>query len=370
MTSLMVYDLSGVDVFFLAKELTSLEGSKVDKIVQLDKKMFLFRFFQDKKKQNVRILVPEIINITEQKYDSPLLPLGFCSFLRKYLQNTRLKKVHQINFERIILLEFESAKNGELVMILEFFKPGNMILCKKEGDKLTILNSLQRQVFKDRTIEARQEYVFPPKQNNPSNMTLEYLSEVINKSDKILAKTLAIDFSLGGLYAEEIIFRSELNKECTKISADEKIKLLDAFDSFFSQKVNCGKFKGKIFPTTMLSFSIDESFESFSQGLDSILLETVVEEQKTSVAKQKKSKTASLLEIQTKRIRDIEKEIDEAQKTGEFMYEHYSEFQTLISKIKELREKNESFDEIESILNKNKHFKKLDKAKKIVHMKF
>ncbi|MFA6073496.1 MAG: hypothetical protein WC758_05265 [Candidatus Woesearchaeota archaeon] len=45
----MVYDLSGVDVFFLAKELTSLEGSKVDKIVQLDKKMFYLGFFKIRK---------------------------------------------------------------------------------------------------------------------------------------------------------------------------------------------------------------------------------------------------------------------------------------------------------------------------------
>jgi predicted ribosome quality control (RQC) complex YloA/Tae2 family protein len=376
----MTYDLSGVDVFFLAKELSEIECSKIDKIVQIDRKLFLFRLFADKKKKNIRLLVPELINITEQKYASPLVPMGFCSFLRKYLQNTRIKKVYQYEFERILIIEFESLKNGELVLILEFFKPGNLILCKRDTekrdtenteshtDRLIILNSLERQEFKARKIEARADYIFPPKQNNPIKMAPEEIKQIISSSDKVLGKTLAMDFSLGGVYAEEIIVRSGLDKNAKELSDAQIKKLMLALEHFFSEKIDCSKLNDKIYPVKMKSLETAEHFDSFNQGLDSINI--VTEAPKVHGKKVVKSKTEALLKIQQKRINELEKEIEESQKCGEFIYEHYQEFQKLLDSIKTLRDEGKSFDAIEKILAKNKHFKSMDASKKTINMQF
>ncbi|MGV8168639.1 MAG: NFACT family protein [Candidatus Nanoarchaeia archaeon] len=375
----MAYDLSAVDLFFLTKELKALEGSKVDKIVQLDRKLFLFRFFSGKEKKNLRILVPELVNLTERKYESPLTPLGFCSFLRKYLQNTRLKGVSQKGFERILLLEFESLKMGELVLIIELFKPGNMILCRKEKgeegkgneeEKLIILNALERQAFKDRKVEARTEYLFPPERNNPMFMEENELISIVRESDKSIGKALATDLSLGGTYAEEIVVRAGVNRESKEISSKDAAKIRRAFADFFSEKTNCFSLKGKIYPVNMHSLKSETVFSSFNEGLDSVELEIAREEQKSSDAKHKKSKTASLLETQTKRIKELETEIIEAQEKGEFIYEHYQEFQKLLDAVKDMRSKGKSYDEIEAELRKNTHFRSLNKAKKTIKMGF
>ncbi|MGV8163198.1 MAG: NFACT family protein [Candidatus Nanoarchaeia archaeon] len=367
----MSYDLSGVDVFFLVKELKKLEGSKVDKIVQIDKKLFLLRFFLAKEKTQLRILVPDLVNLTQQKYSSPLTPLGFCTFLRKYLQNTRLISVNQPSFERILLFEFESSKHGALLLILELFKPGNMVLCKRnEEDKLIILNSLERQEFKTRKVEARQEYVFPPEKTNPTNLSANELMELLNSTDKTLGKLLATDLSLGGAYAEEIIVRSGLDKTETSLSATQATLLSEEIKKLFSEIIACVANKERVFPINMKSKITEQSFDSFSDGLDSVDVKVAAEEKKTGDAKKKKSKTESLLEIQQKRIISLEKEIKEAQACGEFIYEHYQEFQKLLDFVRDLRINGKSYDEIELELQNNKHFKKIDKANKKIHMVF
>jgi len=370
MTKVMVYDLSTFDLFFLTKELKTLEGSKVDKIVQIDRKLFSFRFFLNKEKKNIRILVPEIVNITNQKYDSPLTPLGFCSFLRKYLQNAKLNKIYQYEFERILIFEFESKKHGELVLILELFKPGNMVLCKSENGILTILNSLEKQEFKARIIQSRQEYIFPPKQNNTPVLSKEELKQITSSSEKTLGKTLATNLSLGGVGAEEIILRSGLDKNSESLTNEELQILHKTLNSFFNEEIKCTKFKGKILPVQMKSLEVEGSYASFNEGLDSINLEVAGEEKKTKEAKTKKTKTAGLLDIQEKRIKNLEKEIEENQKTGEFIYEHYQEFSKLIEEIKKMRTKGKTFEEIEEEMKKNKHFKKIEKSKKTMHLEF
>lgn len=370
----MNYDLSGVDVFFLSKELKRLENAKVDKIVQIDRHLFLLRFFSGKEKINVRILVPELLNISDQKYESPLLPLGFCTFLRKYLQNTKIKKIYQKGFERIIVFEFETLKYGDLILILEFFKPGNIILCKKEDDKLLILNSLERQEFKSRKICAGEEYLFPPLQKNPFSLNIEALKEILESSDKILGKTFAIDLSLGGTYAEEIIVRGGLdkNKESKELSSHEIKIIYNALQEFFNEEIYCSKLKEKIYPVRMKSIKTEEVFESFNKGLDSIHLEMSEERKKISSRniKSAKSKNESLLDIQVKRLSSLEKEIDENQKAGEFIYEHYQEFSRLIDAVRKMRKDGKTYDEIEEELKKNKHFKNIDKAKKSVLLEF
>jgi predicted ribosome quality control (RQC) complex YloA/Tae2 family protein len=179
---------------------------------------------------------------------------------------------------------------------------------------------------------------------------------------------LATDLSLGGTCAEEIIVRTGLDKNLEKLSSNEIKQLKKGLDSFFNEQINASSSKGKIFPVKMSSLNVESQFDSFNKGLDSINIETSTEVKKTSEQKKKKSKTASLLDIQEKRIRELNKEIDESQKKGEFVYENYQEFQKLITAIQEMRSKGKSFNEIEELLSKNKRFKKLDKAKKTVTM--
>jgi predicted ribosome quality control (RQC) complex YloA/Tae2 family protein len=126
----------------------------------------------------------------------------------------------------------------------------------------------------------------------------------------------------------------------------------------------------KIYPVAMKSIVAEKEFKSFNNGLDSLGILADNNDKKTKEVRTKKSKTASLLELQQKRIVALEKEIAEAQACGEFIYEHYQEFQKLLDSIKLMRKNGKSYDEIEEELQKNKRFKKLDKANKRISMVF
>ena len=235
----MAYTLSAIDVFYLTKELNVLEGAKFDKIQQIDRYLFIFKLFKGKEKLDLRIKVPEIVNLTKQKYESPLKPLAFCSFLRKHLTNTRIKKVYQQGFERILVFEIDSAKEGDMYLILELFKPGNLILCKKFDDKLIVLNAIESQEFSSRKTQARFEYEFPPKLCNPLEMNSTELIEALLKSQKILGKFLAIDLGFGGVYADEIIARSSLDKNSTTLSNKQAETLTSTIKNLLSEKISC-----------------------------------------------------------------------------------------------------------------------------------
>ena len=97
----MAFEISSTLLFFLAKELQVLKNGKIEKIYQLDKENIVFRIYKESTKKNLRINAPSIISLTEQEYEAPTIPPGFCMFLRKYLTNARIESIEQKEFERI-----------------------------------------------------------------------------------------------------------------------------------------------------------------------------------------------------------------------------------------------------------------------------
>ena len=75
------------------------------------------------------------------------------------------------------------------------------------------------------------------------------------------------------------------------------------------------------------------------------------------------------IEIQEKRLLELEKEIVDNQAKGDFIYQNYGSFSELLKKIKELRTSN-SLDELEELLKKNSKFKELNKKEKKIVLEF
>jgi predicted ribosome quality control (RQC) complex YloA/Tae2 family protein len=366
----MAYNLSAVDIFYLTKELKVLEGAKFDKIQQIDRYLFVFKLFKNKEKLDLRAKIPDILNITEQKYESPQKPLAFCTFLRKHLSNTRIKEVRQHGFERILVFEIDSAKEGELCLIMEFFKPGNLILCKKVEEKLIVLNALESQEFSTRKTQARHEYSFPPKLTNPLEMNAADMKIAISTSGKILGKFLAIDLGFGGVYADEVVLLSGLDKNALSVSDRQAELLVETIKGMLAEKITCTGSGATIFPVAMKSIVPKKEFTSFNEGLDTITFESAIIAKAEKATEGKKTKVERLMEMQKKRLRELAGESDEAQKIGEFIYEHYQEFSKLLEAVKEMRRKGKSYDEIEQTLKENKKFSKMNKAKKTIEMEF
>ncbi len=362
----MVFEVSSVLLHFLVKELKVLEGGKVEKIYQIGKDTVIFRLYADGKKYNLRFSLPGVVCLTSQEFNAPMLPPGFCMFLRKYLSGARLLKFEQRDFERIVLLIF-SSKGETYVLIVELFKPGNLVLCKERDSSLVVINSFSRQRFKDRVIQARSEYVFPPALINPLVVSPDELVLLVDKSDRNLVKTLASRLGLGGVYAEEILARCDLDKEKKSISLDEAKVLVGAFGNFFSESLSPVKSDSNVYPFPLLTKS-GSSISSISEGIDS--LSTLEKgEVKSSVIKKKKDKVASLVDIQEGMVKKFEGAILDNQEKGEFIYSNYQDFKVLIEEANNIRKKV-GLDGLEKELKKNPRFKSLNKKDKEIVLKF
>lgn len=362
----MVFEVSSALLHFLVKELKALENGKVEKIYQLGKETIIIRFYKEGKKINLRITLPGIICLSTQEFDAPTLPPGFCMFLRKYLSSARLLTLEQKEFERILVMKFVRGEE-EFFLIVELFKPGNIILCKEEKESLQIVNCLERQRFKDRTVQARAEYKFPPLLINPLKIKKQELISLIEDSDRNLVKTLAAKLGLGGVYAEELLARANINKDKESITEEEAEKFLVTTKKFFEEKPSPVKSESNVYPIPLITKE-GTKVNSISEALDSSL-PFKKKQEKSEVVEKKKDKTSSLVDIQEKMIKNLEEKAKENQEKGEYIYSNYQDFKKLIDEANKIR-KEKGLDALEKEMKNNPKFKSLNKKDKEITLKF
>ena len=100
--------LNYIEVTALVRELSKLDGARVNKIYQTGKReIVLVLHHTELRKIALKIQVPRYITVTEYKQDNPTKPSHFAMFLRKYLMNARLSKITQPAFERVVEFHFE-----------------------------------------------------------------------------------------------------------------------------------------------------------------------------------------------------------------------------------------------------------------------
>lgn len=350
----MKQELSSLDLHFLVKEFKILETGRIDKIYQWGKDEFVIRAHTKEGKKHLRIKLPSLVFFTEKSYEAPIRPPGYCEFLRKYISNAIIRKVEQKDFERILEITLEKKETFKL--IIELIKPGNIILVKDN----MIMSPLNQEKFKDRTVRAKQEYVYPPSR---FNVKKEDPSQILKESSKIIVKTLATDMGFGGIYAEEILARANVDKNL-KSTEVETEPISKEINNIFKEKINSFSLEKEVFPIEMKTKE-GEPLKTFNEAIDSITPQIKSEKLiDDSVKKQE-----VILKMQRKRLTELEKELEEAQKAGEYIYEHYKEFEALLNNIKELR-KTKTFKEIKPILKTNKHFKELNEKEKKIILEF
>ena len=114
----MKSELSSLDLKYIVKELQILVGSRVDKIHQINKRKFFFRFYvTNQGKKVLKIIFPGLFYLTEGGINPPSKPMGYCAFLRKYLDNSRVREIKQKGYERIIEIVFEKKEKYRLHLL-------------------------------------------------------------------------------------------------------------------------------------------------------------------------------------------------------------------------------------------------------------
>jgi len=367
----MKTELTSLDLYYLVKEFQDLVGARIDKIYEQeeDKGEFLFIFHKSGVgKTMLRINLPGLAYLTEYKQIFPDTPPGFCMFLRKHLSGARIKEVRQKGFERILEIVF-TTKTGVRILICELFSKGNMLLIDED---YKIRGLLKSQNWQARTIRGGIKYEYPPEQLITPSLSEEQLKSIITKSKKdSIVKTLAIDLGLGGLYAEELCKRADLDKSKKKPDDKEMGKLFKELKGLFNEKVKANKFGDELFPFE-LACGTEKHYESFNKVLDDVLTEKVVKEVQDKFVKEKQTKedrTKLIIKKQEERATALERGSKENHRKGELIYEHYNEIKELLDSINADRKKM-SWDELKKKYKKNKLVKSIDEKKGILVVDF
>jgi len=357
----MKEEICSLELYYLTLELKQLEGARVDKIFQKDKSFLLVFHLRNEGKKLLKITFPSIIYLTEYKESfSESIP-GFCKFLRKNLANTSVESIEQKGFERVLTVVFK-GKEKTFSLIIELFGTGNIVLC---DDSLKIIGTFETHKWKDRTIRGGITYDYPPTQINTLSISEKEFFDIINNSDyDSVVKTVAVKLSLGGLYAEELCLIAKVDKNTKELKKKELKALYEGLKALLSRKLTPIVVKDNILPFELELFKGEETqlFPSFSEAIDSFFSEKLLVEHKTE-GKQVKNKALERIQViinqQKQTIEGMQVSLDENQRKGEYIYEHYGEIKSILEEFKTIRNKF-SWEEIKERLKNHKVVKEIN----------
>jgi predicted ribosome quality control (RQC) complex YloA/Tae2 family protein len=353
--------ISSLELAALVNELQFVVKGKINQIYHQEKKELLLQLHAPGQgKQLLKIIPGKFICLTETKKDASLKPTGFCMQLRKYLNNSFIKKIEQIASERIIVFELE--KMGKYYLIIELFSKGNIVLT---DDKYIIISTLEWQKWKDRTVKPKEKFVFPEPGLDWKKLTEKELTGILNKSEKnSLAVSLATEIGLGGLYAEEVCKRNEIDKK--KLPGEvskEEIKLIVKTIKEFVKLVE--KPAGYIYENEITPFPLIDQKETKKLEMYNLAINIINPFVKISPYEKRIQTIEKMVKTQAAATVKLKEKIELNKQKGELIYEKYSQLQKLIDIVKELKKEKE-WAEISKELKKEKKIQSVDLKKKTV----
>jgi predicted ribosome quality control (RQC) complex YloA/Tae2 family protein len=335
-------ELSSLDLRYAVAELSQLKDAKVEKVFQssTNKRDLLFvMYLRDAPKIHLRFMLPGFVCMQKEKPLYQQEPPGFSMFLRKYLSGTRLQSVEQRGFDRIINMTFAS-KTAVFHLLIEFMAPGNMLLTDNEG---RIINLLENQNYKDRTLRARQPYVAPPSTDIIALNDDELANRITVSTRDTIVTTLAIHCQLGGIYAEEVCARAGIAKQRNDLSSAEVARIVVAVRELFHLPILAHCDEKRAYPFKLASREAAQCPDtSFLLALSGF----ISEEPSKQEAKQKeraspKTKLQSIIDAQSQQAVKLEADIALNQRKGELLYEEYQQLQEILIAAREARAKKQ-----------------------------
>ena len=340
-------EFSSFDIAAVTKELRpTIENSRVNNIYQFGEKNFVFKLHKtDQPPIRIVIEAGRRLHSTAYAEESPLEPPPFCMLLRKYLRDSWLSGIEQVEFERIITLSFRT-KTGVLKLVVELFGEGNIILTNGEN---VILQALEFKRMRDRDILRNVVLVFPPASGkDPFKTTMLELGEGLKSGGEgEVVRILARFIGIGGAYAEETLLRADIekNRPCKDLAASEVERIFSSLQSLLSPIAE-GKFEPSIIigdegeyidvvPFTLKRYRDckAQTFLTFNAALDEYFLRiTALEKAAGNIElgklKQEESRLKRIVAEQEKSINEDERKSERDKQIGDTIYAHFNELQT------------------------------------------
>ncbi len=362
--------ISAVDIRAVVEELQDLVGARIDKIYHNPPDEIRIRLRKPGEKFDLILESGKRIHLTKFPKEAPRFPSSFAMLLRKHLEGGRIKAIKQHDFDRVVFIHVE--REEEKILVGEFFKKGNVILCNSDFKIIMPLKPF---------FKIGEVYKLPKPQLSPFDVKAEDFKGFRNETEVV--RFLATRLSIGGQYAEEICFRAgiEKKKKVSELQEDEIKALMEAIKSIFGP-VERGEFKphillkkGDYVDVLPVELKIYEDFkkkyfDSFNEALDDFYSKKIIEKAEIEEKENKRlKKIKKRLEDQLNAKERFEREMGLYKRTGDFIYENYTKIEEIIESFRRAREEK-SWDEIKKIVKENeslsKLVKRIDPAKSLV----
>ena len=344
-------EFTSFDVAVIVHELKeAIVNSRVNNIYQFDAKTLLLKLHKmDNPPLRLVMEAGRRLHLTAYALESPHAPPAFCMALRKHLRGAWITNLEQYEFERIVTV-YVKTKTGMQRVILELFGEGNIILTGEGGE---ILQALVFKRMRDRNILRNEVFQFPPPSGkNPFKVTREELEKTLKDlGDVEVVRAIARFLGVGGVYAEEILLRAnvEKTKHCNALTDSEVGAIFDGFQSLLSS-VSGSKTEPSIVlaeddsfmdvvPFRLKRYEAFKSqpYSSFNQALDEFYMRvTAAEKAVASIEvdklKQEAERLKRVIAEQEQALRETEAKTERDKRVGNVIYEHSSELQALLDK--------------------------------------
>jgi len=366
----MKTELTSFDVAALVSELNQrIKNAHIGKVYQINPATLLFKLRRpDEPPLQLLIESGKRIHLTSYVLQKPLRPPAFCMALRKNLGNGKITDIQQHEFERTITFKIRTNK-GEFQLMTELFGEGNIILVSPE-DK--ILHALVYKRMRDRNILRGENFQYaPPSGRNPFKISRKDFSEIGNFGQLMIVKALTKFLSIGGLYAEELLLRAEIDKNspCEALGKQELDKIFTQLQLILSS-LTLGKIEPCIIaeesgnwvdvtpiPLRRYDHLQTKAYDKINEALDEFYTKTKLKTDLTQATRDFERQLAKLqrvLERQQKALEDSKIEVQRDKRLGELIYAHLGELQLLQQRIISEKERGNAWKQIVSDLQKEK----------------
>ncbi|MEM3378054.1 MAG: ribosome rescue protein RqcH [Candidatus Bathyarchaeia archaeon] len=355
-------EFSSFDVAVIINELKNIIiNARVNNIYQLNDKTLLFKLHKTEQ-QPLRLIIEAggRLHLTSYAFEPPQVPPAFCMALRKHLRGAWIINLEQHEFERIAMIHFRT-KEGLMRLVLELFGEGNIILIGEKGE---ILQALIFKRMRDRNILRNEPFQFPPASGkNPFKVAKDELAQAIrNFEDVEVVRALARFLGIGGIYAEEILLRADIEKtkSCNGLTVSELEAIYSALQNLLAAVaasktepiivlaedgtyVDAVPFKLKRYEAYKF-----QAYSSFNEALDEFYLKVTATEQAAAAViqmaklRREAERLKRIIAEQEQALREAEATAERDRCIGDLIYAHSNELQKLFEKFTEA--KNEGRD--------------------------
>lgn len=229
--------LDGIYLYSIKDELSKkLLGSRVDKITQPEKDEIVLNVRAERVSYKLLISASSTypkVHITNASKVNPIKAPMFCMVLRKYLGNSKIIGISQVDTDRILIIDFESADelgfNSVYSMIIEIMGRHSNITLIRKRDSIVIdsIKHITPDINSYRSLYPGINYVYPPSslKLNPFNFSYEDLSDYIKLNNIKLDITMfsKVFTGLSSPFSKSIVLYLEENNISLELNNLESI---------------------------------------------------------------------------------------------------------------------------------------------------